>query len=210
MDLLAIIKSRINAKHPPTVVYANQGTASMHADTNDELNNGIKNITTGNASDHDTYDTFSLTPSPITRNSHASVHVNNCVRSENNHSSNNCLGGTSEIDVIDIQHSRLPRLSDTPRKFQRRTKLRAKWSPEIQHLVDWFLTSDLPTEQFWLEDGPYLRSIENPARLYKSIQRDIETGSGGSKMMRDNLVANLKALHNKFNGKIKDLNNGSN
>lgn len=91
-----------------------------------------------------------------------------------------------------------------------RSKSRTRWSPEIQHLVDWFLTSDLPTEQFWLEDGPYLRSIENPARFYKSIQRDIETGSGGSKMMRDNLVANLKALHNKFNGKIKDLNNGSN
>jgi hypothetical protein len=103
MDLLAIIKRRINVP-PHTVVHADPGTAPTHADAHEKLNDGIKNIATGNVSDHDTYDTFSLTPSPITRNSHASVHVNNCVRSENNHSSNNCPGGTSEIDVVDMQH----------------------------------------------------------------------------------------------------------
>jgi len=77
----------------------------------------------------------------------------------------------------------------------------AQWPPEVQELIDWFMTLDLPTERFWLQDGLYMRSIENPTRFVQSLRRDIEIGPRGTQMMRDKLISDLVALRGKFNGK---------
>jgi len=79
----------------------------------------------------------------------------------------------------------------------------ARWHPEIQALIDRFMTWDPPKERFWLEDGPYFRSIESPARFYESLRRYIEVGPRGTEMMQDKLISDLVVLWAKFNRKSK-------
>jgi len=68
---------------------------------------------------------------------------------------------------------------------------KAEWKPEIQSLIDWFITLDPPKEPFSLEHHQH---VEAPAKFFESLRREIETGRRGPRARRGSLQSDLQRL----------------
>lgn len=74
--------------------------------------------------------------------------------------------------------------------------VKISWPPEIQSLIDWFITLEPPAEPFYLESH---RHIVAPSKFFASLQRDIHTGPRGPRARMGTLQSdlwNLKAYLN--------------
>ena len=77
-------------------------------------------------------------------------------------------------------------------KTQSRADVTALWQPEVQSLVDWFLTLDPPAEPFYLENH---RHIVNPEKFFSSLHMDIKAGPDGPRGNRNGaLIYDLMTL----------------
>jgi hypothetical protein len=76
------------------------------------------------------------------------------------------------------------------------SNVKAAWPPEVQSLVDWFLTLDQPTEPFYLEGH---RRIVNPAKFFSALRMDIKDGPYGPRgkhgIVIQDLITLKKVLH---------------
>lgn len=65
------------------------------------------------------------------------------------------------------------------------------WTPEVQLLVDWFLTHDPPAEPFYLQD--HLRIVD-PVKFFEKLRREIEVGPRGPRARMGTLQGDLRNL----------------
>lgn len=70
-------------------------------------------------------------------------------------------------------------------------QVNAEWPPEIQSLVDWFLTLDPPTEPFYLENHLH---VVDPVKCFESLRQEIETGPRGPRARLGALQWDLRKL----------------
>ena len=85
-------------------------------------------------------------------------------------------------------------------KTQLPANMNAAWSPDIQSLVDWFITLDPPKEPFHLEGHQH---IVDPAKFFRSLRREIETGPRGPRARMESLQSDLQRLKAFFSGEGK-------
>ena len=78
-----------------------------------------------------------------------------------------------------------------PEKSQPQSIVKAEWPPEVQFLVDWFLTLEPPSEPFYL--APHLRVV-GPGKFFESLRREIETGPMGPRARMGTLQWDLRKL----------------
>jgi hypothetical protein len=172
MDLLAIIKDRINEIITTTIGCVACGTGHEPADTRDASEIEATDVLIESASctsDHDTYDAFSEPVMNAARNSPHFAIKNECVMPENNQ-------------------------EESPARWRQmgsRSEVKAEWPPEVQSLVDWFLAFDPPKESFYLV--PHLL-INNPMKFFQSLRLGIETGPKGPRARRGALQWDLRQL----------------
>ena len=69
--------------------------------------------------------------------------------------------------------------------------VKTSWPPEIQSLIDWFITLEPPTEPFYLESH---RHIVAPSKFFASLQREIQTGPRGPRVRTGALQWDLRKL----------------
>lgn len=69
--------------------------------------------------------------------------------------------------------------------------VKLSWPPEIQSLIDWFITLEPPTEPFYLESH---RHIVAPSKFFASLQREIQTGPRGPRARTGALQWDLRKL----------------
>jgi hypothetical protein len=69
--------------------------------------------------------------------------------------------------------------------------VKALWPPEVQSIVDWFMTLDLPTEPFFLEAH---RHVVDPEKFFQSLRQDIEAGLDGPRARMGTLQYDLQKL----------------
>jgi hypothetical protein len=74
---------------------------------------------------------------------------------------------------------------------QPRANVKVAWPPEVQSLVDWFLTLDQTKEPFHLE--PH-RRIVDPAKFFQSLRCEIQTGPRGPRAKMGALQCDLRKL----------------
>jgi hypothetical protein len=80
-------------------------------------------------------------------------------------------------------------------KTQTETNPKTSWPPEVQYLIDWFMTLDTPTEPFYL--APHIRVI-NPEKFFASLKREIATGPTGPRARMGTLQSDLQSLESYF------------
>jgi len=76
-------------------------------------------------------------------------------------------------------------------KSQPQSNVKTSWPPEIQSLIDWFITLEPPTEPFYLESH---RHIVAPSKFFASLQREIQTGPRGPRARMGTLQSDLRIL----------------
>ena len=76
-------------------------------------------------------------------------------------------------------------------ELQPPVQVKTEWPPEVQALVDWFMTLTPPTESFCLE--PHLL-IADPVKFFQSLRREIETGPRGPRARLGALQSDLRKL----------------
>jgi hypothetical protein len=78
-----------------------------------------------------------------------------------------------------------------PDKLLSQSGLKAEWAPELQLLVDWFLTLEPPSEPFYLE--PHLRVLV-PLKFFESLRHEIEAGPKVARARMGTLQSDLRKL----------------
>jgi hypothetical protein len=66
-----------------------------------------------------------------------------------------------------------------------------EWQPDMAELVDWFTGAELPTQPFDL--APWMR-VEDPAKFYSVLRREIGEGPCGCRGRTRALAADLRRL----------------
>jgi hypothetical protein len=69
-------------------------------------------------------------------------------------------------------------------------QVKAAWPPEIQSLVDWFLTMD-PPPPFYLESHLH---VKDPEKFFQLLRRESETGPRGPRARLGALQSDLRKL----------------
>ena len=177
MDLLAIIKDRINANPTTPMGCVDHGTGHEPADTHDEMEIEATDALIESASctpGHDADDAFSEPVLTWARNSPSGALKNKYVMPENN-------------------NERSPKVRQ---QIRPESDISAEWPPEVQSLVNWFMTLTPPTESFCLE--PHLL-IADPVKFFQSLRREIETGPRGPRARRGALQWDLWDLKASLN-----------
>jgi hypothetical protein len=65
------------------------------------------------------------------------------------------------------------------------------WPPNVQSLVDWFLTLEPPPEPFYLEPHQH---IMDPEEFFSALRMDIKAGPDGARGKHGALIYDLTAL----------------
>jgi hypothetical protein len=82
--------------------------------------------------------------------------------------------------------------TNTPtEKSQPEANVKAAWPPDVQTLLNWFLTLDPPKEPFHLE--PH-RRIVDPEKFYSALRREIGAGQRGPRARMGTLQCDLRKL----------------
>jgi len=179
MDLLAIIQDRINAKLTSMSVSVEHGTGREPTDTHDVSEIEAIDILIENTSrttGHDAYDAFSETVMTVARTSPSAAVINKHVMPE-------CIQS--------------PKANPTPTgKSEPQSNVNASWPPDVQSLVDWFLTLE-PREitPFHLE--PH-RPISDPVKFCAALRLDISRGPAGPLARYGTLQDDLRNLREYF------------
>jgi hypothetical protein len=75
-------------------------------------------------------------------------------------------------------------------------KVTDPWSPEVQSLVDWFLTINPPPEPFYLENHLH---VLDPAKFFDVLRHEIKSGPSGPRARMGTLQSDLRQLKEYFN-----------
>ncbi len=82
--------------------------------------------------------------------------------------------------------------TDVPtEKSESQSNVKAVWSQDVQSLVDWFMTQEVPVEPFLLE--PHLRVVD-PGKFFESLWREIEAGPRGPRSKMGTMQWDLRKL----------------
>ena len=79
--------------------------------------------------------------------------------------------------------------------LQPKPRGRNSWPPDIQKIIDWFLTFRPPNHSFLLKQGV---TITDPAKYWEYLRSDIAPGPKGARARYDALQADLRRLHKLF------------
>jgi hypothetical protein len=171
MDLMSIIKERINSNRINTVDLTDRGAANIPASTS--IKYEIKTTTSvtkdPSCSTPNEDSPFFETISPVLLDLPQIPAKNKCAESQNKQSS---VG----------QPHRLNEAADS-------------WPSDIQSLIDWFLTLVPPPEPFYLAD--HIKVID-PIKFFEKLRSEIEAGPTGPRARLGTLQSDLRALHVKL------------
>lgn len=185
MDLLAIIQDRINAKLTSMGISVDHGTGRESAGTHDvseieAIDTLIEN--TSRTVGHDAYDAFSETVMTVARTSPPAAVINKHVMPES---------------------SQPLKANPTPTgKSEPQSNVNAAWPPDVQSLVDWFLTLEPRLiSPFHLEDH---RHISDPVKFCAALRLDISRGPTGPRARYGALQDDLRKLKSHFSREEDD------
>lgn len=92
--------------------------------------------------------------------------------------------------------------ADEPRREGPKTV--PTWDAEMQELIRWFLSTDMPSQPFVLDRGLY---VIRPGRFFEMIKTDISAGPDGPRWRTGALRKDLERLLHKWQS--EQVGNGS-
>ncbi len=178
MDLLAIMKDRMNKKLTNTGSIANYDSAHEPAEGHDELEADASDISFDMGCHFTVHDALHKIVSGPVRNASSRARGN----------------------IYIIHDNTRKRLPEAAQQMRPRSSLDPSWSPEVQALVDWFLTLSPPEESFYLGDHSH---IVDPVKFFQSLRQEIHTGPGGPRARMGTLQGDLYKLREYFSDERK-------
>ena len=80
-------------------------------------------------------------------------------------------------------------------KSQQPASVKVSWPPELQSLINWFISTDPPPEPFYLQDHLHVR---DPAKFFGMLRHEVEVGPRGPRARTGALQSDLRNLKNKL------------